>query len=181
MTQVPRRPSDAENKLLLLYAVDRLGPLTAQQLLVFMVEHDVMDYVSIQLGLASLVDAKFLSKRAHALGILYSPTEKGNESLTMFDKKIPISRRAHIDEQVAIWRARFKQERQSLSGFSRAPGGEYIVHLQLLERDANLFDLRINAPTSKIAQRFCDAWIGEASGIYAYIMNKLGEPTESAR
>jgi len=174
-----RRPSDTENKLLLLYAVDRLGPLTAQQLLVFMVEHDVMDYISIQLGLASLVDTKFLAKRVHALGILYSPTAKGTESLTMFEEKVPLSRRAHIDEQVDVWRTRFKQERQMLAGFAKVPGGEYIVRLQILERDESLLDLQVSIPTHKMAQGFCDAWIAEASGVYAYIMNALGKSATS--
>jgi len=173
VTKMLRRPSDAENKLLLLYAVERLGPLTAQQLLLFMVEHDVMDYISIQLGLASLVDAKFLGRRAHALGILYSPTEKGNESLSMFEEKVPHSRRAHIDEQVAVWRARFRQERQMLASFSKARGGEYAVRLQLLEHDENLLDINVSIPTHKMAQGFCDAWIAEASGVYAYIMDTL--------
>ena len=49
-----RHPSETENKLLLLHAIDRLGSATSQQLLTFVVENELMDYISLQLGLAEL-------------------------------------------------------------------------------------------------------------------------------
>lgn len=170
-----RHPSDTENKLLLLYAVDKLGPLTAHQLLVFMVENDAMDYVSIQLGLAELVDSSLLRKAKHALGMLYILTGKGRDALSLFEAKVPHSRRTLIDSQVAAWRQRFKRERQMLSSFEKAGESEYIVRLLLNEQETQLLEMKISVPTHQIAQRFCDAWIQEAPGIYAHIMRSLGE------
>lgn len=170
-----RKPSDTENKLLLLHAIDRLGAVTAEQLLVFVVENEQMDYISLQLCLAELDDAGLLRKQKHALGTLYALTGKGHDSLAMFQERIPYSRLAKVDDAASNWRHRFRKEKQQLCDFEKKENGEYIVHLRLLERNEELFRLDLNVPTHAHAQRFCDAWMDQAPDIYAYIMYALGE------
>jgi len=174
-----RRPSDTENKLLLLYAIDRLNAVTAQQLLLFMVENDFMDYIALQLSLAELVDARLLRKRTHAAGALYSTTREGLDTLAMFQNKLPPSLLAAIDGIAEAWRLRFRREKQMLSEFSQKDGA-FEVRLRLLEWDADLLDMRLSVPMRKQAQRFCDAWIAQAPSIYAYIMHALGEGEKEA-
>mgnify|MGYP003770843467 CR=1 FL=1 len=170
-----RRPTDIENKLLLLYAIDRLGAVTAQQLLLFMVENDFMGYISLQLGLAELDEAGLLRKQKHALGTLYALTGKGRDALSMFQRRVPHSRLSGIDEIAGDWRLRFRREKQMLADFQKKENGEYLVRLRLLEREEHLLDLKLSVPTHDQAQRFCDAWIEQAAGIYAHIMRALGE------
>lgn len=170
-----RRPSETENKLLLLHAMDRLGAVTAEQLLVFMVENQQMDYVSLQLGLAELNEAGLVRKRSHPLGALYALTGKGRDSLSLFEKRVPHSRLQTVNEQAAQWRQRFRREKQMLAGFDKLASGDYAVRLRLLENDEDLLDMTLSVPTHEHAQRFCDEWIAQASSIYAYIMHALGE------
>ncbi len=170
-----RRPSDTENKLLLLYAIDRLGAVTAQQLLVFMVENDFMDYISMQLGLAELADAGLFRRQKHPLGTLYALTGKGHDTLDMFLAKLPHSRRTALEELAATWRVRFRREKQMLSDIRKEESGDYTVCLRLIERDSDLLTMNVSVPTHKQAQRFCDAWIAQATNIYAHIMHALGE------
>ncbi len=170
-----RRPSTLENKLLLLHAIDRLGAVTAQQLLHFLIENELMDYISIQLSLAELVDAGLLRKQPHPLGTLYALTGKGRDTLTLFPNRIPHSRIQTLDMRAERWRVRFRREKQMLSGFERESDGSYSVRLRLLEKDSELLNLQVNVPTHKIAERFCDAWIAQASSIYTHIMRSLGE------
>lgn len=173
-----RNPSDTENKLVLLYAIDCLGSITSQQLLLFMIENDALGYIEVQLGLAELIESALLSKQKHALGVLYALTEKGRDALSMFMGKVPHSRLERIQESAKEWQKRFKREKQMVANFTKIAEGEYCVHFQLLERSSILMDMQINVPTSQIAQRFCDAWISKASSIYTHIMYALGE-TES--
>ena len=170
-----RTPSDTENKLLLLHAIDRLGSVTAEQLLVFMVENEQMGYIELQLGLAELDDAALIRKQTHALGTLYVLTGKGRDSLALFEQRIPHSRLASVDERAAKWRQRFRREKQMLADFSRNERGEYVVSLRLLEREAELLNMTINVPTHEAAEQFCKAWHGQAAPIYAHIMKALGE------
>lgn len=170
-----RKPSDTENKLLLLHAIDRLGTVTAEQLLVFVVEYNQMDYISLQLCLAELAESGLVRKRKHALGTLYVLTGKGHDSLALFRERIPYSRLELVDKAAANWRQRFRRERQMLANFEKKDNGEYVVHLQLFEQDAELLRLDIAVPTHANAQRFSDAWMDRAPDIYAHIMHALGE------
>lgn len=170
-----RKPSDTENKLLLLHDIDRLGAVTAEQLLVFVVENNQMDYISLHLCLAELDDAGLLRKQLHALGTLYALTGKGHDALELFRRRVPHSRLASVDEAAAQWRQRFRREKQMIADFEKKTDGEYVVRLKLLERDAELLHMEINVPTHAHAQRFCDAWIQQAPDIYASIMHTLGQ------
>lgn len=170
-----RRPSDTENKLLLLRAIDRLGAVTAEQLLVFMVENELMGYIALQLGLAELCESGLVRKQPHALGTLHAITGKGRDALSMFENRVPHSRLASIDECAAAWRKRFRREKTMPADFEKLENGTYAVRLRLLENDENLLDMTIGVPTHEEAQRFSDAWQEAASSIYAHIMRTLGE------
>lgn len=170
-----RRPSETENKLLLLHAVDCLGAVTAEQLLVFMVETQQMDYVSLQLGLAELDEAGLVRKKSHPLGALYALTGKGRDSLALFEKRVPHSRLQAVVVQAEQWRQRFRREKQMLADFEKTATGDFVVRLRLLEKEASLLDMTLSVPTHEHAQRFCDEWIAQASNIYAHIMHALGE------
>lgn len=175
-----RHPSETENKLLLLHAIDRLGAATAQQLLAFVVENELMDYISLQLGLAELDEAGFLRKQPHALGTLYALTGKGHDALLMFKKRVPLSRLAEIDKNADVWRARFRREKQMLSTFEKKGESDYEVRLRLLERGCDLLDLRVSVPSHEIAQRFADAWETRAGRIYETVMHALGDEEDSS-
>lgn len=170
-----RTPSDTENKLLLLHAIECLDGVTAQQLLLFMVENEAMGYIEVQLGLAELVDTHLLKKQNHALGTLYALTAKGRDSLSLFRERVPHSRLVAITESATAFSHRFRREKQMLADFQKVKEDAYCVSLRLVEKDENLMEIKINVPTQKIAQQFCDAWIARASGVYSYIMNALGE------
>lgn len=169
-----RRPSDTENKLLLLHTIDRLGAVTAEQLLVFVVEHNQMDFLSLQICLAELDDAGHLRKQMHPLGTLYALTGKGHDALAMFRARVPHSRLEQIDSAAIAWRQRFKREKQMPATFQKKPDGDYLVSLRLLEREAELLHLEINVPTHTHAQAICDAWTMRATEVYAQVMQLLG-------
>lgn len=168
-----RQPSDTENKLLLLRAIERLGAVTAEQLLVFMVENEQMQYVPLQLGLAELVDAGLVRKQKHPVGTLYGITGKGRDSLSMFESRLPHSRRVLVDEAAQAWRQRFRREKQQLADYDRRDDGEYVVRLRLLENEQNTLQIELSVPTHDDAERFCSAWGQHASSVYAYLMQTL--------
>lgn len=177
-----RRPSQTEDKLLLLYALDKLGAVTNQQALRFVAENDLMGFLNFALSFAESEEAGFLRKSAHRIGTLYRLTGKGHDMLMHFEKRVPYSRRKAVDELAEAWRARFQRERTILSDWKSDEHGQFIVQLLLLERDMELADIRINVPTREQAEQFCNAWEARASSIYAHMMRSLGEndpPTDA--
>ena len=170
-----RHPSETENKMLLLHAIDRLGSATSQQLLTFVVENELMDYISLQLGLAELDESGFLRKQPHALGTLFALTGKGHDALLMFRKRVPPSRLAEIDEHAEEWRARFRREKEMLSSFEKRGENDYEVRLRLLERGCDLMDLRLSVPSRVTAQELSDLWEKRAGRVYEAVMHALGD------
>lgn len=177
-----RRPSDLENKLLLLYTLEKLGPVTANQLLAFMAENGLMEYIPLQLGLAELMEAEHVKPEPHAAGQLYKLTAKGRDSLALFEGRLPYSVVRQIEERLDPWKRRFRRERQMLADFDKLENGEYRVRLRLLEWGSETLDLAIIVATGRQAQQFCDAWIHKAGDVYAHIIHSLGgedaEPAE---
>ena len=170
-----RKPSMTEQKLVTLYALDRLGPATALQLLRFMVENELMDYIALQLSAAELDEMGLLRKLPHALGALYAPSAKGYEALALFRGRIPHSRAGLIDGIAPVWKHRFREEKQVLADWERAPSGEYMAHLRLMESELPLLDVRVSLPTRELANRFCLRWPRAANELYAQLMRTLGE------
>jgi len=170
-----RTPSETENKLLLLHAIDCLGSVTAQQLLLFLVETNTMGYIEVQLLLAELVDTELLQKKKHILGTLYDLTEKGRDSLVMFQERVPHSKRVEMKDIAVAFRRRFLLEKQMTADFQRIRDGAYSVSLRLLEKDESLLELTVNVPSRKMARQFCEAWREQASSVYSHVMHALGE------
>jgi len=164
-----------EQKLVILYALDRLGLATADQLLRFMVENELMDYIALHLSLAELDDMGLLRKLPHALGVLYAPSAKGYESLQLFKNRIPHSRATRISETATGWKQRFREEKQVLADWETTPSGEYVARLQLFEGELSLLDVRVSLPTREQANRFCQRWPSTANELYAHLMQMLGE------
>ncbi len=53
---------DAENRLLILYALKTVGAMTDQQLLIVMTDTDLMNYITLQLTIADLESEGMLEK-----------------------------------------------------------------------------------------------------------------------
>ena len=129
---------DSENKLVILYALNRLGPVTGMQLLQFLVEMDLMNYFGMQLNLVELQEQQQVAERAHPLGGLLLVTEKGAYTLGAFDHRIPASRRELIDQNAAIWHEKFRTEQQTLAESFPLSDGGMCIRLRLMEADTAL-------------------------------------------
>ena len=168
------KASDVENKLLVLLAVDQLGPLTNLQLLQFLAENDLMDYITLQLALGELMSAGHLEKTPHALGPLYTLTREGRESLALFSRRIPHSSHSLIKNGAAYWRARFQREKQVLSDFHRLEDGTYALELRLMEKDQSLLETMLLLPSRDMADRFSRSWPRAAADFYGFLIRELG-------
>jgi len=115
---------EAENRLLILYAMECLGPVTDEQLLRFMTELDLMNYFTLQLALSEMQDKGDVVKEAHPLGSLLSLSESGRFTLRGFEARIPQSRREIVSEASAVWRDTFRREQQTPAELRRLPDGQ---------------------------------------------------------
>ncbi len=172
---ITRKTPDLENKLLILFAVDQLGPLSNLQLLQFLAEYGLMDYITMQLTMGDMLLSGHLSSIPHALGTLYTLSREGRESLSLFLRRLPHSTRALILEAVPGWKVRFQRETQMLADFHRREDGAYDLRLRLMEKDAPLLDMTLALPTRDMADRLSRRWPAAAPAFYGHLMKELGD------
>lgn len=172
---ISRKTPDLEIRLLVLYAIDQLGPLTSLQLLQFLAEYDLMDYITMQLTLGDLLSTGHLASLPHALGTLYALSPEGKESLSLFLHRLPHSTRSLVRDAVSKWKPRFQRETQILSDFQRRGDGAYALRLRLMEKDAPLLDMTLMLPSRDMADKFSRRWPGAAPAFYGFLMKELGD------
>ena len=88
---------DAENRLLILYALKTVGAMTDQQLLIVMTDTDLMNYITLQLTIADLESEGKLRRQGDTSGGTLELTDAGRYLLNSFEMHIPVSRRGLID------------------------------------------------------------------------------------
>lgn len=164
---------EAENRLVILYALNSLGSATDMQLLQFMTEFDMMNYFTLQLGLCDMEEQGQLRQHPHPLGSLLEVTDQGLYTLRAFDHRIPSSRRVLIDREAPAWRERFRWEQQTPADAYPLPGGAMCLRLCLMEGDASLLDILLvlpeGAPLAFVQQR----WHKAAHQVYGGVTETL--------
>ena len=164
---------ETENRLIILYTLRRLGPVTAMQLLQAMAEADLMNYITMQLALSDMESQGQITQRAHPLGNLIEVTGEGDFILRSFEKRIPASRRALIDEYAADWRDRFATEQMAPAESFTLPDGRTVIHLRLLDKAATLMDLMLYLPAGKTLTLLPERWRACVQVTYSTVLAHL--------
>lgn len=166
-----RRIPETENKLVILYALSLLGPVTGMQLIQFLAELDLMNYFTMQLSLCEMEDQGQIVRRAHPLGSLLEATQEGSFTLKSFAGRIPQSRRSLIDAEAPAWRERFRTEQMTPAQVLEGGAG---VRLQLLEGASVLMDVLLTEPDLPVT--FLEKrWQQAAQPVYQTVTGALME------
>lgn len=164
---------ETENRLIILYTLRRLGPVTAMQLLQAMAEADLMNYITMQLALSDMESQGQITQRAHPLGNLIELTGEGDFILRSFEKRIPASRRAIIDDRTEDWRDRFQTEQMAPAESFTLPDGRTVIHLRLLDKAATLMDLMLYLPAGKGFTLLPERWRSCVQMTYSTVLAHL--------
>ena len=164
---------ETENRLVILYTLRRLGPVTAMQLLQAMAESDLMNYITMQLALSDMESQGQITQRAHPLGHLIEITGEGDFILRSFEKRIPASRRSLIDDHAQEWRDRFQTEQMAPAESFTLPDGRSVIHLRLLDKAATLMDLLLYLPADKTYTLLPQRWRSSVQVTYSTVLAHL--------
>lgn len=164
---------ETEHRLLLLYTLKELGPVTSLQLLQAMTETGHMNYITMQLALSDMEQQGHIAMRAHPSGSLIEVTEEGQYLLDSFRRQIPSSKRLAIDEHAADWRSRFLTEQMAPAQSFTLPDGRMCIHLQLLDSAATLLDLLLYLPAGDSINLVSERWRACMQNAYMEVLNRL--------
>ncbi len=161
---------ETENRLIILYTLRQLGPVTGMQLLQAMAEGDLMNYFTMQMALSDMEQQVQISQRALPAGNLIEMTGEGDYILDSFVKRIPESRRHLVDERVPEWKRRFQVEQMAPAESFTLPDGRMVIHLRVLDSAATLMDLMLYLPASGALDRIGDRWRLCVQAAYAPVL-----------
>ncbi|MBE5761643.1 MAG: DUF4364 family protein [Clostridiales bacterium] len=167
------RPDLTENKLLMLYTLVNVGPMTNLQAQRFFLENEFMDYIDIQLSLAELADNGLLRTAHEPAGMTYSVTDFGAEALDMFKAKVPYSRRNAVDLVTESWKETLRHEASVFADYAVTPQGDFAARLAVREKGRLLFEMTIALPDRESAKKVCDSWHKKSSDVYMQALNIL--------
>ncbi|CCQ98564.1 conserved hypothetical protein [[Clostridium] ultunense Esp] len=164
----------AQNKLLLLYIIDRSEkPLTNEQITEFMLENNYMNYFLIQQYLSELINSSFIEYSITENKKTYKMLDKGKATLSYFEDRIPKKIKEEIANKFSEIKEDEKKATQVLSEFFQKDDAQFIVNLKLVENDETLFSLYINVATAKQAEKICHTWENNTEHIYKNVLNML--------
>ena len=164
---------ETENRLVILYTLKKLGPVTAMQLLQAMAEGDLMNYITMQLALSDMESQGQITMRAHPLGNLIELTGEGDYILRSFEKRIPASRRQIVDDRADGWKDRFLTEQMAPAEAFTLPDGRTVIHLRLLDKAATLMDLMLYRPAGSSLTLLSEKWRGCVQVTYSTVLAHL--------
>jgi len=170
---------NVENKLLLLYLVDRMEyPMSRAQITEFVREADLMDYYTLQQTLANMVENNlFETTQENALDnntTRYAATEEGLTTLEYFEQHIAVEIRQKIKSYVDTNRRKIKKDYEvTATYFPNADNNEFRVKCGVYEDKRALLELFVSVDTRDQAKLIQSNWQDNASGLYRRIIEAL--------
>ena len=165
---------DAKAKLLILFFMDQVDiPLTGDQLYRAMYENDCMDYFMFQQVFYELEEKGYIALRPMAFGHAFSVTERGKETLQLFEDSLPNSEREKLSSYALKNRESLRTETQLVSSMQEKPDGSYEVRMAAQERDRVVLEIRLSVATRSMAQKIRSVWTVRAEEIYSSMLEKL--------
>ncbi|MDO5436261.1 MAG: DUF4364 family protein [Clostridia bacterium] len=169
-------------KLMILYSLQTLGPVTETQLLQFLTDLDAMNYIEMRIALMALADSGEVTSSPHPEERLLTLTQTGKECIQQFAPKIPASTRRAIERHGDGMRKRFRNEQQTQARTFVSTDGRQYLQLRLTENDRILLSILIRLPAGSRMTFVQERWFMVAEDIYngitRYAIRGGGEFTE---
>jgi len=164
----------AENKLILLYIIDKINlTVTNLHLTKVVLENKYMNYFTLQQLLNELCESNFLNTVDLDGKEAFSITESGKQTLSFFQNLIPPGIKSRIDSTIADIKKSIKTELLITADYINESENEYFVNLKINEEQFNLIDLKLTVGTKNDARFICNNWKDYSQEIYSEIINVL--------
>lgn len=143
-----RKISDTENKLRVLFCLDKLGMATQEQLWPLVARMELMEYVPFCMFVDELKKTGAIAMGSCALeGMLYL-TQTGRQQVTLFASRLLHAERERIAQEAARYRDELDVRKQLRAVYELAGDGRFSVVMALREGDVPTLFLRMNTSSA---------------------------------
>ena len=164
----------AENKLLVLYTLQRLNRLISNaQLTEILLQNNLINYFTLQQCISELDNSNFIHYDKVNEKSLLEITKEGENVLSFFKDRIPPAKIDIINEYIKEKLESIKKELTIQGDYTPVDNGTFIVELKAFEESSLLMNLKLSVPNKKQAVSLCTRWKDDPSKIYNSIINLL--------
>lgn len=174
MNQLGSNKELAQNKLILLYIIDKINtPISNLQIVKLILENKFMNYFLLQQYLDELCEANLLIAQIVEGKTFYSITKAGRKTLEYFPSHIPSGIKLRIDDSFSLIRKKIKNETLITADFLPESENEYAVRCKVREDNFSLIDMHVTVGTKADARTICENWKNHSQEIYLEILESL--------
>lgn len=161
-------------KLMILFLIKKVDfPLSNSQISEFIIDKGYTNYFNVQMCFHELEDEDMLRTKMIRNMSHYYLTDEGNEAIEMFEYQIPNSIKEDISQFLDEKEYELRKETDLEADFYPSKRDEYMVHLQIKEKDTLLLELNLNVVSREQAVHICDHWNKHHSDVYSSLIQKL--------
>ncbi|MGL5438962.1 MAG: DUF4364 family protein [Filifactoraceae bacterium] len=163
------------NKLLILYALECLDfPVPNYVLTDIFMNTNMMHYYLFQQYLAELIELDLANTQESPQGKkLISITSKGSEALEFFGNDAPSTLKDSLKKYIKDNSSSFVRYNQIKAISTKIDDDHYNVQLSIFDKNYDLINITIDAPSNTIAQDICSKWESEHYEIFNSILKIL--------
>ncbi len=164
----------AENKVLILYILNKLGmPITNDSLLRLVLNVIDMNYFYFQQFLLDLLENKYISCFEKEGKNVYQITESGKNALNLTNSILPGIIKLKIDTSFENNLKETEEQESITAEFTPISENEYTVTCKINEKNNCIFQISVFTGSREEAKKIVDNWKENAYRIYPEILNSL--------
>ena len=169
----------AENKLLILYTLSKVGkPISHNKLQELVISICDMNYFYFQQYLLDLLEDKYVNKFAQNDEDYYELTPEGKEGLKLTIDLLPGILKLEVDSKFKENFEIIRDKSSITAEYTPISEKEFLVKLKIIENDNIIFNLETYAGSREQASQMVNNWNQKAALIYPEILNILIDESE---
>lgn len=165
----------AENKVLILYVLDKLDkPIDNDNLLKLTLSIKEMNYFYFQQFLLDLLENKYIIGYTEDEKTMYKITDLGKETLALTNDILPGIMKLQIDNALNTEVDDVQYKDHAFSEFTPKNEHEFMVTCKLVKNNITIFEVKLQANSSEEAKHIAEKWENNYEEIYPIIVDILG-------
>lgn len=174
-----RKVSDTENKLRVLFCLDKLGMATQEQLWPFVAQLELMEYMPFCMFVDELLSDGAIASGTHAMEGCLFLTAAGRQQLELFSGKMVHADKERIASEAPAYAQSLSDRRQVRAAYELSQNGEYRAMATVCEGDVPSLYLRVRSRDERMIERFVKHFATAAAQMMARLyLLPLAQPSQ---
>lgn len=164
----------AENKVLLLYILNKIGkPISNDSLLNLVLAVTDMNYFYFQQFLLDLLENGYIMKFAKEDCSFYEITAFGKETLDLTQDILPGIIKLRVDSNFKMEMETFENEHSVIAEYTPRKENYFDITCKIVDRNETIFEVKTFAGSPSQAKEIVDNWKTHANEMYPAILQIL--------